>query len=394
MNHFQKVFSFLIVLMLFMRSSIFAVFSWVGTLYYAVLILFTVYSVITLLIGKNRFNPDFSLLWFVLIGLFSILLNNINPFFQPYQRYFGFVMIAIAFGPLFMSIKNVEVKLLILYYFKEIGVFFTIISFFMKMANVFTPISSIFSFGLAYHDMTMAPIAFITALLVLNDILQKNYKNSREKYYKILIFVLCMACGMLCGSRGAIGSCLIAIIIYIMQISRGGKKAVYLGVFGILALLVYTTNPYGILDHFFEKMDRDQDDMSYVLSGRDKMVQDRIADFKSSPIYGVGFASMKNISRSKVNFEKGIIESGSSWFLILGSTGSLGILFYVLTLINNMVKPIKNKENCVLSACVCFFILHSMVEGYIISFGAPLCAFFWLLLGILRSRIEFNKIII
>ena len=121
------------------------------------------------------------------------------------------------------------------------------------------------------------------------------------------------------------------------------------------------------------------------------MIKDRIADFNSSPIYGVGFAAMENIRRSKVDFKKGIIESGSSWFLILGSTGALGLFFYILTLFANMRIPWKKSENLIIISCVCFFLAHSMVEGYIISFGAPQCALFWLFVGILRSHVDYNS---
>lgn len=380
--------------MLFLRSSIFAVFSWVGMLYYVMLIVFASISIIAIIVRKKRYKVDFFLLCFLLVGLLSILLNDINPFFQPYQRYFGFVMVALSFGSLLMTNNNVEIKLCIFYYFKLIGVVFTLVSLVMSITNISTPISSISAFGLAIHDMTMAPLAFITALLVLDDIINKNNKKKVVKISRIVVFILCVICGAMCGSRGAIGAFLVATIVFIMLNGKGRKRVLYLGVFSIFAILIYITNPMGVLDHFFEKMDRDKDDTSYVLSGRDEMVQDRIDDFKSSPVYGVGFAAMKNIGRSKVSFEKGTMESGSSLFLILGSTGFLGMLFYVLTLISNMVKPIKKRKNCSIIACVCFFLIHSLVEGYIISFGAPLCAIFWLLLGILRSRVEYKKIII
>ena len=302
-------------------------------------------------------------------------------------------MVAISFGPLLITNNNAGIKLHVLSFFKKIGVVFTIGSLIMVLANISTPISPKSAFGLAFHDMTMAPFAFITALLVLDDVVKGKSKRTRSKVFRIIVFVLCVFCGAMCGSRSAIGAFLIATVIYIMQKSKGGKKIVYIGVSGIFALLIYTTNPFGVLDHFFEKIDRNKDDSSYVWSGRDEMVLDRIDDFKSSPIYGVGFTSMKNISRSKINFRTGAVESGSSWFLILGSTGALGLLFFLLSSANNLIPALKKREKCVLSSCVCFFLVHSMVEGYIISFGAPLCAIFWLLLGLLRTKYDNNSVV-
>lgn len=376
-----KSFALFIVLILFLRMSVLAVFSWSSILYYAMLLVFLLVEFL-LYTKSSPYPPNKFLLCLLTVGALSIVLNDVMPEFQPWMRWLGFVVISLTFGPILVSYEGLRLKIHICEMIKNIGIIFCVVSLFLKFAG-FTLIVPT-AFGISYHDMTIAPIAFICSILILDD----YFLDVRHKTLKLLSFLLCMACGFMTGSRAAIGSYLFALSLYFILSFKGFKKYMYIGILGGFLWGIYTINPWGLLNHFFEKMNRDSEDVSFVLSGRDKMIQDRIEDFKCSPIYGVGFASMKNIANSKVRFDEGKIESGSSWFLIIGSTGLVGLLFFILSIFYAVRKSISPKMNIPIISCIFFFLSHIMVEGYIFSFGAPLCAIFWLFVSIAESEAE------
>ncbi len=123
-----------------------------------------------------------------------------------------------------------------------------------------------------------------------------------------------------------------------------------------------------------------------IQNDRDLLWQARFNEFKSSPLVGVGIGmgEGEGVERdSKGNIQ---IEPGSSYLAILSMTGSLGTITFLLgigTLIygfaNNQRKAPVEKD--ILAAVGIFFAVHGVAEGWILSFGSPLCAFFWLWLG-------------
>jgi O-antigen ligase len=132
-----------------------------------------------------------------------------------------------------------------------------------------------------------------------------------------------------------------------------------------------------------KKIERREDSMT---SGREMMWMDRIADFEDSPFIGVGFSSMKEINNSKIDVDSGTVEPGSGWLMVLSSMGLLGFITYLVLIINPIIRIWKNHANCFLPVAIAFFfIIHTLVEGYITSFGSALCAIMWLNISVLYT---------
>lgn len=386
-DNLSRMLALFVASCIFVRMSVLCVFAWTGILYYVMIMCFAFYSLYIYTKGVAVYSIDKPLLCFLAVGFISIVFNDVDYHFQPWLRLLGFVIISISFGPLLESKQNLLIKKKIFIYFKNLGIIFCITSLFLKFPGVsfFAPLA----FGLGYHDMVVAPIAYIVSIFVLNDLLMFR----KRRLITLMALMFCLGCGMLTGSRGALGSFLLAISLYIILVINGPKKILYIFLCLSFAYFMYEYNPFGLLDHFFEKMERDSSDMSFVLSGRDQMIEDRLKDFQESPLYGAGFASMKNILNSKVDFQSRIIESGSSWFLLLGSTGLLGVLFFILTVIMDIGKAFVTKTNIPALVAIVFILSHMTVEGYIISFGAPMCAIFWMFLSLIKGNVEFCNII-
>jgi hypothetical protein len=119
----------------------------------------------------------------------------------------------------------------------------------------------------------------------------------------------------------------------------------------------------------------------------------RFEEFKSSPIIGVGFASIGKNDLTNVDKETGKIEPGSSWLAILSMTGLLGFISFLSLLpINDLFKRSKTQNEKLLLSMVFFFFIHMLAEGYIYSAGSGLFFLFWLVLGVLNVSVNYDKI--
>lgn len=127
-------------------------------------------------------------------------------------------------------------------------------------------------------------------------------------------------------------------------------------------------------------------------TSRDAVWADRMAEFKSSPLIGVGFGAHgvgdeKEVSR---------VETGGGWISILSQTGIIGLVL-ALSIILKAFTPIRkirrdNSMICVYAAYF-FFIVHSIVEGYMFQGGWYLCLIFWMVIGLLIENKQYGQAI-
>lgn len=127
-------------------------------------------------------------------------------------------------------------------------------------------------------------------------------------------------------------------------------------------------------------------------TSRDGVWNDRMAEFKSSPLIGVGFGA-HGVGDEK---EVGIVETGGGWISILAQTGILGLIL-ALSIIFKAYTPIRkirqdNSMMCIYAAYF-FFIVHSIVEGYMFQGGWYLCLIFWMVIGLLIENKQYGEII-
>ena len=120
-----------------------------------------------------------------------------------------------------------------------------------------------------------------------------------------------------------------------------------------------------------------------IQNDRGLLWQARFNECKSSPLVGVGIGmgEGEGVARdSKGNIQ---IEPGSSYLAVLSMTGSLGAITFWLgigTLTYGFAKSRRKApvEKDILAAVGIFFAVHGVAEGWILSFGSPIGAFFWI----------------
>jgi O-antigen ligase len=117
-------------------------------------------------------------------------------------------------------------------------------------------------------------------------------------------------------------------------------------------------------------------------TSRDALWAERIAEFESSPIIGIGFAA-HGVGANKV---VGRNESGGSFISVLAQAGIIGIIFIALIWAAAIITPsrIGDDPNLILIyAGFVFFSIHCIIEGYMFQAGWYLCLIIWLIIGVM-----------
>lgn len=117
-------------------------------------------------------------------------------------------------------------------------------------------------------------------------------------------------------------------------------------------------------------------------TSRDALWAERIAEFESSPVIGIGFAA-HGVGRHKAVGRK---ETGGGFITVLAQTGIIGIIFILLIWTAAIVLPkqVGNDPNMILIySSFIFFSIHSIIEGYMFQGGWYLCLVIWLIIGIM-----------
>jgi hypothetical protein len=121
-----------------------------------------------------------------------------------------------------------------------------------------------------------------------------------------------------------------------------------------------------------------------ITSSREEHWEYRWREFKSSPIIGIGFSSIKE---GTVDLETGVVETGNSWLAILSMTGILGFAAF-FTVFSGAARRIKlyilkadAPSYCFVGALLAFYAIHMIAEGYIFGAGNFLFFNLWLTIG-------------
>jgi O-antigen ligase len=367
-----------------------------GISYY--LILATVLFILLIRRNKIKLNP--LMIWIISAGFISILLNDIPAFFNPYSRLLIFILVLLLVSPVISS------RLLIKFRTK----LFSFLNIFILIMTVGSAIGLIAGVdlvkegrpdftGLFTHSMVLGPMAGISMLYA--GFLFYKVKN---KFIKFLIFIAISLSFLTCiaaGSRSALLATLLGILFFIFKIYQERINKSIRMVFILISLMILSYPLWEKQSEFLlAKMEYGQSE-SDILASRSILWKDRVLEFNSSPIIGIGFSSVDvNLNN---NFEKseGKIEPGSSWLVVLSMTGVLGFIPLILIFWNYFRFIYNFKKNnlqlTLLGSLLVLFTVHLFFEGYIFSAGSGMFFYLWLLIGVAdiskRKSVSIIKII-
>jgi len=236
--------------------------------------------------------------------------------------------------------------------------------------------------GLMNQSMMLAPLASIGGLYAFHRFIEEP--KGRKKMIFLTFFIFSAFDVILAASRTALIAFSLGFSIFLFF-----NKFKFRGVV-LLGLIVGTIFLASGMD---DEMNTPQENsiLGEMLSRgtkntRETLWEDRINEFKSSPIFGVGFASQSNVLADKTGEKMGgRIEPGSTYLMVLSMTGLLGafvllFFFFRMAINRDFWYRVAIKERFKLATFI-FFAVHFIAEGYIYSSGSLLAAIFWLLVG-------------
>lgn len=330
---------------------------------------------LTVLILTSKVKPELIFVLLFLSMLASIVFNEVPTIYQPYARFLSFILIISLFSPFIRSRYLDHFRLQFLEYALKLIILLIVVSFVLMITGV-VQLSYPYN-GITVHSMILGPLAAISVLICLYRI---TIKKQRDLYLFIFI-IIAFIMVLVSSSRGTLLSLIVSSLFLLYRFNLQLTKKRFTPIILILAIFLFS---YPFWSPFIEgvqtKMTNNIKRGGYF-SSRESIWLDRLDEFNSSPIFGIGFSNMKRdifFSNDKSN-----IELGSSYLGVLSMTGIIGFLSLLLILFKYVYKTIINKHSTtfLLSSILIFLLIHMIFEGYIFGSGNSLMLLFWLLIG-------------
>lgn len=359
-------------------------FRW-GNAYYGVLIA----TFIFLFFEKTgKINAPMFLLY--IFSALSIAANDVPDFFRAWPRLGSFFLMTALISPAFMTEKAIQFKTQMFSTVALLLMMVTIISVFIYITgggyNAHNILDRYFR-GATKHSMLMGPVAAISNLYCL---FQLQYKQTRwMKYLYYAIIGGGMLCIMQAGSRAALISSVMSMIAF-MYFRYKEQFIVVVRKYIVYITLIVCSAPLWMI-YMNNIQTKNKGDTSLNTDSRSVYWKQRIVEWESSPIWGIGFSTVDaEAEYSTVNKQSGTVETGSSWLCILSMTGILGFSCVIIIFIGAIRKGLQvinssPATGSFLLSYLVFFIFHMMAEGYIFAGGSFMSAQIWLLLGTIYS---------
>lgn len=350
-------------------------------------------SFITIISDKNL-NLKRQMVLFLILCFLSLIMNTVPIYFKAWERLISFVLVLITTGPILFG-KYINTLKLKIFHFINIGLvgitLVSLLSFLLKLPFAFG--NAGFQ-GLTNQSMMLGPMAAFAAIFSLHLYFNNFDSTQKTKLIYLGLIVACVLTSLAAGSRGALGSMLVAFLFYLFKKYKnnlGQFIKIGLTIIFICAISYPLWMPY---TEMVQKKQENAEKMGSIYASREDIWEDRINEFKYSPYIGVGFASMHpEIAKSHFDKKTGNLEPGSGWLFLLSSVGLFTALIFLFLIGKPIIQIIKSKDNSsdkiLVGSLLCFFFVHLFFEGYILASGSFLFIYLWLCISLAQDEINY-----
>ena len=351
-------------------------------MYYAMLV------VVVIKMVSSHWKIDKVSLFFIIACALSIVLASPPSFFKSWGRLGLFVLVFMAVSPLLQSKEARKFRKSVLQLTLIVALIVSLVSFVFYFLGInymvryasteFMGIAGRFG-GLTRHSMILGPISAIAATYCSYRAL-----STKNNLYWLLA-VPCIACTMFSASRSSFLAAILGFFV-MLYANSNSKKKLMKRLFWIV-LVVYASFPLwsNALSGLSDKQQNNIEMRGSAMGSREGKWENRFDEFKSSPIWGVGFCACDPQNTSDYMKSTGTVETGSSWLSVLSMTGVLGFipfcLLFVLSLVRLWIKKGNNIENSLFLGLMTLSGFHMMAEGYVLAGGNLLCVLTWLIIS-------------
>ena len=378
---------------IFLTLSSIAGFFHFGVLYYIILALFGLMVVYGLMKKGVKTNPY--IIVFLVICALSLIVNDTLPVFNAWGRLAVYVLVLFVVSPMLSNSSVGKMRTKLLMFVMDACIILSILSFFCYFLgiNLFVRNDTVLEIGvgsfsgLMNHSMVLGPISGLSSVVLLSYCLCETNKRLRIIY--IIALFCCLGSCLLASSRIAVGAMIVGCVFVLYLRFRSNLTR-----FSIVLLLIVgiagVTFPIwgGLTDFLMEKQQGNIEMGGSAFYSRENKIKARITEFKSSPVVGIGFATV-NPKLDVVDFSNGRIEPGTSWLAVLSMTGLLGFSAFLIICILTFKKVMAHQNiffSCALGGMFVYYLVHFAAEGYLMAPRSFLNMLFWLILGAIDSE--------
>lgn len=350
-------------------------------------LLFVAIGLVLFFTKKTKFET--SSLWLLLYLPINLLITNPDKIFSSWNRLGLFAVIFIFTSPILTGhyVGNFRKKLLmgilLICVILGIGSFACYFLGINYMPNQFDG-SAINDFqggsggfgGLMFQSISLGMVSGMGMLYLFYRLLLQQKKDKIWYYIAIVIIALTI---LISSSRAALLSAMAGMLMMIYQKNKRNGRFIQV-IMGLLLVGILTSPLWENFTVGFESKSLTNAELGAYGSRTEKWTA-RITEFSSSPIVGIGYASVdKRLDEVGVG---GVVEPGSSWLCILSMAGIIGFILVVIILIKpfKYLKSHPTPYNTLLLGLLVFICTHMISEGYIFAGGSSLCFIAWLIVG-------------
>ena len=242
--------------------------------------------------------------------------------------------------------------------------------------------------GFCSYAMWTSASAAISSVFFVNMAFREF---TSQKWMKIICFilsVLSLYIVVLAGSRSAFVLALACSLLTIKMQSNKFTSLLKNMIIIAIAAIIFT--PFIMNNSKAMLQKKNAFEITVENTSRDALWSQRIAEFKTSPIIGIGFAAHGVGLNKKV----GRNESGGGYISVLAQTGIVGTIFIIIIMGSAFMLPRKigADPNVILIYCIfAFMAIHTIVEGYLFQGGWYLCLIIWLIIGVMIEHKDYAR---
>lgn len=272
----------------------------------------------------------------------------------------------------------------------------TLANFYAKLAGVNQIVQDDYSIsvgrvvefsGFANYAMWTSCAAALSTLFFVSMAFRGTLKGKTQRYICFFMIVVSLYVTIISASRSSFLLSLVCSLLIIWMQSKRFAVVRNLFIIGIVAVVCA---PFLMKNAQAMMHKKNGLKITVVNTSRDELWSQRMEEFQSSPILGIGFAA-HGVGNNK---QVGRNESGGSFISVLAQAGIIGIVFVLIIWINATALPHgigRNPDLILIYASFVFMSVHSIIEGYMFQAGWYLCLIIWLVVGVMIEHKTLRK---
>lgn len=233
--------------------------------------------------------------------------------------------------------------------------------------------------GFCSHPMWTSCAAAFSTMFFVSMAFRNATKNKLFKLVYFFMILVSLYITMISASRSAFFLSLACSLLIIWMQS---EKIVFVRNLILVGMVAVIFAPFLMKNSQAMMNKKNGLEITTENTSRDELWSQRMEEFKSSPILGIGFAAHGVGDKKTV----GRNESGGGFISVLAQAGIIGIVFILVIWVSAFVLPKAvgaDYNTILLYASFVFMSIHSILEGYMFQAGWYLCLIIWLTIGVM-----------